>query len=297
MTRAPSTESNRQASPDGPKNPFKPGPEAMPLRMADLACEELEQLEGIPRFQKHWPLAKRDEAIAATVAYLKRYGERFRENAASRAIRAAEPGDPESREGDPRVRPARPSGDGRRRGRRPGHLLARRRGGRGPPRRAAVVPDRRPLDEAGGLPRRSPVMRISDAKGHESPEYRGHADRPGLAGRGGARGGPLAALLRVRRPPCPDPRARRGDRIPRLLAARLVAALDRPGRPDRRQGGRDRPARSRSRSGSGTIAGSRRPPRPTSSATPTASPRSARGSPSGSSACPTSPSARPVRRS
>ena len=66
----------------------------MPLRMADEACEALEQLEGIPRFKEHWPIAKRDLAIAATVAYLTRFGERFRENAASRAIRAGEPGIP-----------------------------------------------------------------------------------------------------------------------------------------------------------------------------------------------------------
>ena len=39
---------------------FKPGPAAMPLRVADLVCEHLQQLEGIPRFQKQWPLAKRD---------------------------------------------------------------------------------------------------------------------------------------------------------------------------------------------------------------------------------------------
>ncbi len=74
------------------KSPFKPGPSAMPLRLADQVCEKLEQLEGIPRFQKQWPVAKRDEAIAATMTYLKQYGGRFRENAASRAIRAAGPG-------------------------------------------------------------------------------------------------------------------------------------------------------------------------------------------------------------
>jgi len=78
----------------GPKNPDKPGPKTMPLRMADLACEKLEGLDGIPRFKKHWPLARRDEAIAATLAYLTQYGERFRENEASRAIRAKEPVDP-----------------------------------------------------------------------------------------------------------------------------------------------------------------------------------------------------------
>ena len=74
-----------------PESPFKPGPSAMPLRVADLVCEQLQQLEGIPRFQKQWPLARRDEAIAACAAYLKRYGDRFRENEAARAIRAADP--------------------------------------------------------------------------------------------------------------------------------------------------------------------------------------------------------------
>ena len=54
------------------------------------------------------------------------------------------------------------------------------------------------------------------------------------------------------------------------------------------------PARSPSSSSSETIAGSSRPPRPTLCVTPTACPRSARGSPSGSSACRTSPS-RPTR--
>jgi hypothetical protein len=73
---------------------FKPGPRAMPLRVADLVCEDLQALEGIPRFQKQWPLAKRDQAIGACMAYLKQYGERFRENAAARAIRGAEPGGP-----------------------------------------------------------------------------------------------------------------------------------------------------------------------------------------------------------
>jgi hypothetical protein len=63
----------------------------MPLRMCDLVCEMLAGLEGMPRLQKQWPIPKRDEAIAATVAYLKQYGERFRENAASHAIRALGP--------------------------------------------------------------------------------------------------------------------------------------------------------------------------------------------------------------
>jgi hypothetical protein len=92
------------------ESPFKPGPSAMPLRTADLICEKLQELEGIPRFQKQWPIAKRDEAIAACMAYLEKYGERFRENAASRAVRAAEPGGPRPEKAvlafDPLDRPA-----------------------------------------------------------------------------------------------------------------------------------------------------------------------------------------------
>ena len=243
----------------------------MPLRMADEACEQLAAA------RRHPPVP---EALAAREA---RRGHR-RHRGLPEAVRRAVPrergvagdprggaGHPESREGDPRVRPARPSGDGRRRRRGPGHLLARRRGGRGPPRPAAVVPDRRPVDEAGGLPRRFPlhehrstararivpnIEALQTGRVWQAEEVR-EGDRwrryYGFVGR--------HALTRV---------ARRGDRVPRPLAAGLVAALDRPGRPDRHQGGRDRPARSRSSSRSGTTAGSRRRPRPTSSGTPTA---------------------------
>ncbi len=74
--------------------PPLPGPAAMPLRVADLAAEAVNQLDGVPRFHQEWPLPRRDAAIAATVAYLERYGERFRDTAAARAIREAEPGGP-----------------------------------------------------------------------------------------------------------------------------------------------------------------------------------------------------------
>jgi hypothetical protein len=89
-----STEVGVNSNPDGPKNPFKPGSQAMPLRMADVASEKLEGLDGMPRFKTHWPLERRDEAIAATVAHLTRYGERYRENAASWAIRGRGSADP-----------------------------------------------------------------------------------------------------------------------------------------------------------------------------------------------------------
>ena len=73
------------------ESPFKPGAKAEPLRVADEVCEQLQGLMGIPHFRKEWPLARRDEAIAACAAFLERYGDRFRPNAASRAIRAADP--------------------------------------------------------------------------------------------------------------------------------------------------------------------------------------------------------------
>jgi hypothetical protein len=88
-----SVSGNSSGDPTAPReSPLKPGSSAMPLRKADEVCESLQQLEGIPRFRKQWPVARRDEALAACIAYLNQYGERFRENEASRAIRATEPG-------------------------------------------------------------------------------------------------------------------------------------------------------------------------------------------------------------
>ncbi|HEY2155367.1 MAG TPA: hypothetical protein VGH33_07040, partial [Isosphaeraceae bacterium] len=89
-----STEVGVNSNPNGPRNPSQPGSKAMPLRMADVACEKLEGLDGIPRFKTHWPLERRDEAIAATVACLAQYGERFRETKSSRAIRNRGSADP-----------------------------------------------------------------------------------------------------------------------------------------------------------------------------------------------------------
>ena len=152
-----------------PENPVKPGPRAMPLRMADLVCEDLQELEGIPRFLKQWPVSKRDQAIGACMAYLKQFGERFHANAASRAIRAAEPGGPRHERAvlafDPLDHPATAEevvGG-------PGHLLARPCRGRSPPRPVAGAPARRPVDEAGGLPRRSPRITMYDEEGQEIP--------------------------------------------------------------------------------------------------------------------------------
>ncbi len=68
------------------RDALKPGPGAMPLRVCDLAAGQLAWLAGVPRFRSDWPLAERDKAIAAQVAFLARFGERFRENEATRAI-------------------------------------------------------------------------------------------------------------------------------------------------------------------------------------------------------------------
>jgi hypothetical protein len=159
--------------PDGPKNPYKPGPEAMPLHMADIACEQLEGLDGIPRFKKHWPLTRRDEAIAATVAYMKRYGERFRENAASRAIRALEPGDPNGDKAilafDPLDHPATAVDVAE------GRAIFSLDGAGAEVRRVALAPF--PIDARWTKAEVSPdefhLRRIFDAEGHGRPDIEG----------------------------------------------------------------------------------------------------------------------------
>jgi hypothetical protein len=50
---------------------------SVPFRTCDYVASQLSELEGCPRFELFWPEARRDEAIAACVAYLKRYGGHF----------------------------------------------------------------------------------------------------------------------------------------------------------------------------------------------------------------------------
>ena len=223
-----------------PESPFKPGPSAMPLRVADLVCEELQQLEGIPRFQKQWTLAKRDEAIAATMAYLKQYGERFRENAASRAIRAAEPGDPQHEKAilafDPLDHPATADDVAA------GRAIFSLDGAGAEVRRFPLpsFPIEARWTKLEVFPNDPPIMRMYDAEGHELPNTEGlqtgrvwqaeevrEGDRwrryYGFVGR--------HALTRVA-----------AEEIEFLTPWQpgLVVALDRPGRPDRHQECRDR---------------------------------------------------------
>ena len=47
------------------------------FRTCDYVAAQLSELEGCPRIELFWPEARRDEAVAACVAYLKRYGGSF----------------------------------------------------------------------------------------------------------------------------------------------------------------------------------------------------------------------------
>jgi hypothetical protein len=74
--------------PDPPKeSKLRPEPSTrMPLRLADLYCWKLQELDGTPRLEMYWPEANRDEAIAGCVIFLARYGERFRYTESARPL-------------------------------------------------------------------------------------------------------------------------------------------------------------------------------------------------------------------
>jgi hypothetical protein len=79
--------------PDPPKDdPLRPKPSTrMTLRLADLYCWKLQGLDATPRLEMYWPEAKRDEAIAICIAFLSRYGERFRYIESARPLYEAAP--------------------------------------------------------------------------------------------------------------------------------------------------------------------------------------------------------------
>ena len=59
-------------------DPFRPDtPQAFPVRRCDLYAWHLSHLDGMPAFGYTWPAAKKDAAIAAAAARLRRYGSRF----------------------------------------------------------------------------------------------------------------------------------------------------------------------------------------------------------------------------
>jgi hypothetical protein len=78
MVRFPSGATQHSPSPIDPLRP-KPGTK-MPIRLADFCAFTLQNLGGLARFEYYWPEAKRDELIAATAAFLRRYGARLRDS-------------------------------------------------------------------------------------------------------------------------------------------------------------------------------------------------------------------------
>ena len=73
-------------------DPLRPPPSSSsPLRLADLYASILATIAGLPPCERYWPIARRDEAIAACAATLRRYGPRFRWSEATRALHEAAP--------------------------------------------------------------------------------------------------------------------------------------------------------------------------------------------------------------
>ena len=50
---------------------------ALPFRTCDYIAWQIASLEGAPEFALYWPEDRRDRAVAASIAYLKKYGDRF----------------------------------------------------------------------------------------------------------------------------------------------------------------------------------------------------------------------------
>jgi hypothetical protein len=65
-----------QASPADPDSP-QPGT-TIAFRMCDTYGYFLSRVEGMPAFELYWPEARRDKALAACAATLRRYGDRYR---------------------------------------------------------------------------------------------------------------------------------------------------------------------------------------------------------------------------
>ena len=68
-------------------DPLRPPPSSTtPLRLADLYASTLATIAGFPPCERYWPIPRRDEAIAACAAMLRRYGPRFRYSEAARSL-------------------------------------------------------------------------------------------------------------------------------------------------------------------------------------------------------------------
>jgi hypothetical protein len=73
-------------------DPLRPPPSSTtPLRLADLYASTLATVAGLPRCERYWPIARRDESIAACETLLRQYGSRFRYREATRPLYEAAP--------------------------------------------------------------------------------------------------------------------------------------------------------------------------------------------------------------
>jgi hypothetical protein len=67
---------SRRAGSSCPNVPARPGV-AVPFRACDVVAWKLSAIEGAPECALYWSETRRDDAVAACAAYLKRYGPRF----------------------------------------------------------------------------------------------------------------------------------------------------------------------------------------------------------------------------
>jgi hypothetical protein len=84
IVREPGNTMRTVLHPDDPHRP-RPGT-SMTVRMRDKYADQLQELEGFPRFELYWPQELRDRTIAEVVALLSRYGERFRTTEVSQML-------------------------------------------------------------------------------------------------------------------------------------------------------------------------------------------------------------------
>ncbi len=159
---------NFQANQDDLES-LKPGV-VLPFRVCDFIAWKVSSIEGSPRCELFWPEDRRDRAVEACAAFLKKYGDRFTGDAPVLISPAS------CAPGIPRKRAA---GDPRRRPRGQGNLFAGRTGS-GPPGTRAGVPDQGPMGHAEGYAGRPPARR----RDHLPRIRPGRLD---LAGRGGSR--------------------------------------------------------------------------------------------------------------
>ena len=187
----------------------------VPIRMCDYVAWKLSALDGAPECELTWPEARRDEAVAAAAAYLRRYGPASPPRPAGRARLPHTRAHLRFPRSAARPRPTTSA--------RPARLLARRRG-RGPRR---GLPSGYPVRASGSRSRPSRSTAVSSRGTHDPPRL--PPGRLGLAGGGGAQkgtagSGPTASSA-TRRSPASRPR-RSSSRSTRFGQPKLPGGLE-----------------------------------------------------------------------